>query len=350
MTEEKGNTLLFVAHLPHPWPPPTRYLLHRGQHDGVYVELLALTNGCIHVTIIPSTRSFLSQPIDVNSDAQRTVIFTIAHSDSELKVYLSGQELLPYSEGVGKAVLPPDNPVPRNLSLNDPNASTNCQQWIQNRKSKFSRPSVARPNRQLKAVEEQASDLRASILRLRHLVEQLRSGKKFLLGTLAGEMRASIYWFEGKDDKHEPQNNPLLLRMANLAELPLPVFVVSEIPEPPIVGTAIMHFDKSRAPRIERLYGTDRVADLQESLVSTVIRLGPSPGEIKNARDLIKELANTMGASHYDHDASDFLKVLQKMETAQGDYILVFMCQTADVLISLSEWVLSELKTRNIIR
>ena len=100
----------------------------------------------------------------------------------------------------------------------------------------------------------------------------------------------------------------------------------------------------------ERLYGTDQVSDLQESLISTLLRLGPSPGRTIKARDLIKELANTMGSSHYDHDASDFLEVLQKMGTAQGDSVMVFMCQTADVLISLSEWVLSELKTRNIIR
>jgi hypothetical protein len=316
--------------------------------DKVYVHLVALPDGCLHVTILSSTRSFLSQPIDTNSNnIQRTVLLTITLSDSELNVYVSGQKLLPYSEGVAKAVLLADNTVPRDLSLNDPSASINCQQWIQNRRSKFSGPPFIRSNRQLKTVEEQASDLRTSILRLRHLVEQVRLGKKFLLGTLAGEMRASINW--GKDDKPEHLNNPLLLRMANLAELPLPVFVVPEIAEPPILGTAIMDYDKSRAPRIKRLYGTDQVADLQESLVSTVLRLGPVPGKTIKALDLIAELANTMGASHYDHDASDFLKVLEKMETAEGDLVLVFMCQTADVLISLSEWVLSELKNRNII-
>ena len=56
-----------------------------------------------------------------------------------------------------------------------------------------------------------------------------------------------------------------------------------------------------------------------------------------------------MGASHYDEDASDFLDVMYKMKAEQGDQVTIFMCKTADALAFLSEWVLSELKTRDII-
>lgn len=347
MNDDKGTTLFLVAHLPHPWPPKNGYLLYQGQHEAISVRIVVLNGGCLHITILPSTRSFLSQPINVNSDTQRKVILTIVHSDTGFQVQISGQKLLPYSDGVPSITLLPQSSVARDLSLNEPNASSACQDWIQKRSAKFSKPPTPRPDRTLKTIQEQARDLSVSIQRMRHLIEQVRLGRDFLLGTLAGEMRALIYWLDGKDDQHEALNNPLLLRMANLAQLPLPVFRVPDIPA--VVDTSSFQYTKADVPRLTRLYSTDQVTDLQESLVTKIVRLGPSPGKTKNVRDLIKELANTMGASHYDFDQSDFIEVLRKMETEQGDQVSTLMCQTADTLVSLSEWVLSELKMRNII-
>jgi len=105
----------------------------------------------------------------------------------------------------------------------------------------------------------------------------------------------------------------------------------------------------ANAPRVERMFATDQVCDLQQSLLTTVLRFGPSPGRVITGLELMKELAHTMGAAHYDEDLSSFMDVMHNLRASDTDQAVTFMCQTADTLASLSEWVLSELKKRNII-
>ncbi len=119
-------------------------------------------------------------------------------------------------------------------------------------------------------------------------------------------MRASVYWPPGRDAKPDSQWNPLLLRMASLADLPLPVYRISDKPKTQIVAEAIMHLQTTNGPRIERMFATDEICDLQESLLTTVIRLGPSPGRLNSGLELIRDMAHTIGAAHCDEDTSDF--------------------------------------------
>jgi len=182
---------------------------------------------------------------------------------------------------------------------------------------------------------------------MNHLQEAVIAGHYHLLGTLAGEMRACVYW--QKDAQPDRSYDPLLLRMASRADLPLPVFFVPEVPRPPIVDDAILHHIPANGPRVVRQFKTDEICDLQHSLRNSILRLGPAPGRTISGIEAIAELAHTMGAAHYDTEASEFLEVLQRLESGQGDQLFVFMCQTSSSLISLSEWVLSELKSQNLI-
>jgi hypothetical protein len=212
----------------------------------------------------------------------------------------------------------------------------------------FRAVSTARRDRRSKTRVEQIADLRNSILRLRHLTQQIAEGNTFLLGTLAGEMRASVYWPKGKGTEPPRNYNPLLLRMANIGGLPLPVYFV---PEPTTPEKLIADAEMAAMldpPRIHREFLSDQVRDLQESLVTTVLRLGKSPGRIITALELIKELAHTDGAAHYDEDSSEFLETLQQITSSRGHQVTIFTCQIAETLASLSEWVLSELTKRNL--
>ena len=265
-----------------------------------------------------------------------------------MSLYLNGQELQKDSTGNPILVLPSEPLLPEERSTDHPNASAKCQKWIQNRKGMFSGSKTPRTGRRLKNLQEEANDLSNSILRLRHLNQQIRDGHTYLLGTLAGEMRASVYWPIGRDAQPSQSYNPILLRMANVAHLPLPVYFVPHTPMPAELRAAVKHLTVD-PPRLHREFGTDDVCDLQESLVQTTIRLGAAPGKTIKALDLIKELAHTMGASHYDEDASEFLEVLHAVRMSETDKATVLMCQVADTLASLSEWVLSELKRRNLI-
>jgi hypothetical protein len=344
------SDMFVVMRLPYPWPPAEPYLLCGGNANGLDFELFALNDGRIELKTSNIATSFISQPIDIQSDrpAWTMLRMTLTASDSSLE--FSGQTLLKDAPHVPRLLLTSaQGLVLQEFSVNDPSANTACQNWIQNRRSKFSQPQTSRPDRRPKTIQEQGQDLIASIYRLRHLQQLTRAGNRHLLGTLAGEMRASVYWPKGRDTQPDRNWSPLLLRMASMADLPLPVYSIPDIPEPQMVKDAIVRLELSKAPRIERMFATDQICDLQEALIKTVLRLGPAPGKVITALELIKELAHTMGAAHYDEDASSFMDVMHSMKSSEGDQATIFMCQTADTLASLSEWLVSELKTRNLI-
>ncbi|HEX5890614.1 MAG TPA: hypothetical protein VFY61_18015, partial [Pyrinomonadaceae bacterium] len=294
---------------------------------------------------------FVSQPVRIESDKPTWALLFIALTPTSASLEISQHVLLRDGPNVPTLSLgSAQGLVPQEFSINDPSSIAACQSWIQNRRSKFGTPRTPRTgDRRSKTVNEQANDLLASIVRLRQLREQTLAGNSHFLGTLAGEMRASVYWPKGRETQPDHNWNPLLLRMASLADLPLPVYSVTPQPEPPVIKEAIMHMTLSHAPRIERMFTTDQISDLQESLLTTVLRLGPSPGRVISALELIKELAHTMGAAHYDEDASSFLDVLHGMKATEGDQATILICQIADTLASLSEWVFSELKNRKLI-
>jgi hypothetical protein len=137
--------------------------------------------------------------------------------------------------------------------------------------------------------------------------------------------------------------------MASRGDLPLPVFFVPEVPQPAVLDDAILHHIPANGPRVVRQFKTDEICDLQYSLRNTILRLGRAPGQTITGIELIAELAHTRGAAHYDPEASEFLDVLQQLESGQGNQLFTFMCHSAEALIALSEWVLSELKNQNLI-
>ena len=313
------------------------------------MEVIAFKDGRLNLAASSPKMSFTSQPIDTNSFKPRWVTLAIVWRALSAHLYINGQELQEYSPGGPTLLLSSAPPLPDERSTDDPNASTKCQKWIQNRKSMFSGSKTPRAGRRLKNLQEEANDLLNSTRRLRHLNEQIREGHTYLLGTLAGEMRASVYWPIGRDTQPSQSYNPILLRMANVAELPLPVYFVPDVPGPAVLGAAAVRHLTVDPPRLHREFRTDDVCDLQESLIQTSIRLGAGPGKSIKALGLIKELAHTMGASHYDEDASEFLDVLHAVRMSETDKAAALMCQIADTLASLSEWVLTELKTRNLV-
>lgn len=338
------GTLYKVVRLPS-WPPPQPHLIFSSSE----LELVGLIDGRLRLYISSSNRVVISQGIDTNTTKPRWDICTVVWTASgDVTLYISGIALIEDAPGVPTVVLPLQPSVPDEVSTNEPTAAVMCQEWIQNRAAMFRAAPTPRRDRRSKSRVEQITDLRNSILRLRYLTQQIAEGNTFLLGTLAGEMRASVYWPKGKDTEPPRNYNPLLLRMANIGRLPLPVYFV---PEPKTRETLIADAVMTAMldpPRLHREFLSEQVRDLQESLITTVLRLGKSPGRIITALELIKELAHTDGASHYDEDASEFVETLQQIRSSRGHQVTIFTCQIAETLASLSEWVLSELTKRNL--
>ena len=339
--------------LPYPWPPSVGLLLLSAEHEGQEVSISVLPDG--RFTVRVSSLSLISQPVDIHGARPEFALIEIVRVENALELLLSGDLLLEDKPGGPRHTLKPGlPPIPHENSFDDPNAVVACQSWIQKRRQKFSSPASVRGERHLKTLQDQADDLRNSALNLRDLQEQVLANKPRLLGHLAAELRSSIYWPRGTNnqgDSQPPINyNPLLLRMASVADLPLPVYGSLSPPPFPNIGSLSVRFEPLNAPRTYRLLKSDKVHDLQESIVKTIIQLGPHPaGRSISALNAIKEFAHTMGVSHYDEHASNFLEVIESIKTSDGDELTNFMCHTAEAVASLSEWVLSELKVRNLI-
>ena len=344
------GSIFFVAVLPFPWPPNPTPILHV-EHGGSLIDVTATEHGKLHLTITESgtgsVLSFTSQPIVILGDRPRPAQGAAFWNARKCWLSLNRQEILPDAEGVTALTLPGLSGVPTEKSFDHTSAANACKPWIANRQSKFA-PRGPRAGRRLKTVQEEAETLRSSILRLRRFRQGVLAGERFLLGTLAGELRAMVYWPKSRDSQPDDQWNPLLLRMANMGALPLPVYSPPTVPAPSIVGQSAIAFS-NEAPRISAIFPSDEVWDLQEKLKNTTLRIGAAPGKAIAALELIKEMAHTLGAAHYDMDASDFIDWMQTTSTADRDQLTTFTCMTADAVAELSEWVLSELTIRKVI-
>lgn len=325
----------------------------RGPFGDRAYRIVGQPDGTILFTVIDekSNKSldFVSQPFVIRGNKPRPIALVILADDDKcwVKQLSMGNvaDILPNSPGVSPIILTELVTLP-GKSFQSPNAVAECQPWIDNRRLKFAATKQVRPDRQSKSIDEEAQDLRNSILRINHFLRGIREGNQFLLGTLAGELRATVYWPKGRDDKPDAQYNPILLRMASKASLPLPVYCVPDVPFPPAVPIDVRI--KMDTPRIESVFPSERIYDIQSILVRTVVYITQPPKEI-SGRDLIKELAHTMGAAHYDAENSDFIEVMHKMISGDADQVTHYLCDLGSAVAELSEWVLSELSRLKLI-
>jgi hypothetical protein len=287
--------------------------------------------------------SFISQPLGIVGNG--FALLSISWSQAGIELRLNGSTVLADAPEVCRlSISTVDQPASSVLSINRPDALVACQKWINNRKAKFSSPVLRRMR--FKTNTEQATDLRNSILSIQHIRQQVSGGKLNFLGMLAGELRALLYW---KDDvKADWAYNPLLLRMASKADLPLPVYRVKPQPLPAAVKAASIHID-TNIPRLHSIVFTNELVDLQECLESTALRLDSTSRNEKSAKDLIAETADTLGSSHYDEDVSAFIDVLQNTTAFDISTLARYLSEISNVTAQLAEWVISELVGRKII-
>jgi hypothetical protein len=280
----------------------------------------------------------------------------ISWTPSSVCLYVNAQPLGPYK---------PDDPPMKielreivmgtgRMSMDHPNASNACQVWIQNRRKKFS-ASQLRTGRRLKTLTEQARDLLIAVNNLRTIASAIHSnGQKHLIGYLAAELRALVFW--SKDDTRDGGYNPLLLRMASKADLPLPVFAWKDMFDglPTVLTKASFHMPQLSAT-IEHVSNDQLLMDLQEWLKEdiTVLRSemgGPGQTERRlSLKEIIAETANTLGVAHYDEDISETVSTMSDFVFAQVDLLARCLCPTAMLTADLGVWVLSKLHERALI-
>jgi hypothetical protein len=202
----------------------------------------------------------------------------------------------------------------------------------------------------MKTNAEQAEDLRTAVSNMSRLRENIVAGQHELVGYLAAELRALLYW--RNDAARDNTYSPLLLRLASKADLPLPVFAMPwPDPAAPDIVTQADHRMRSLAPSLIQSAPAEQLMDLQEWLLQPVLTVrDPSggPGLVLTARDVISETANCLGSAHYDEDISDVLAEMRRTILFNASLLVRSHWTLAGTVAELATWVLSELGRRGL--
>ncbi|HVT12984.1 MAG TPA: hypothetical protein VHE55_12030 [Fimbriimonadaceae bacterium] len=233
------------------------------------------------------------------------------------------------------------------LSVERPESAAACAPWISQRANKFKSPKTQAHRTLLKSNDEQAQDLRRSLNVLRHLAASVIDGKRDLLGPLVAELRALYFWKSGAS--HDGYN-PLLLRMASKADLPLAVYAIpkQDMGMPPNSDFAEF-LVLTHIPHVPSLFAQDEIIDIQEWLTRPVVRIGQAPGRWMDFKTIIGELAHTVGTGHYSEDKSEFILELGTMRVDDLALLAIMFAEFCLPTITLGEWVLTELEVRGVI-
>jgi hypothetical protein len=267
-------------------------------------------------------------------------------------VHFNRKQLGAYQPGQRPVQFEPNPILQQPPSFLRSDAATVCQGWIRCRKAKFAVPTI-RAGRRRKTVIEEARDLRRSVTSLQQLIKDMGQQRRFDLARyVAGELRALVYWVH--DQQRDRAYNPLLLRMASKADLPLPVFANSDpLSLPPSVPRPVFHFSNHVSFRED--FPGMTLMDLQTWLKAEVVVLHTSgTGSVGtdlrlSAKEVIAEIANAEGVSHYDEDISEVTEAIRGLTFGRMDAIIHFLGQTADVVNQLGFFVLDRLVHEGII-
>jgi len=322
---------------------------HRGDS---LAELVRLGDGRLLFSVAYADKTrleFESEPVRITSNQRVEILANWIEPVVVLEI--NGEVLDPYVPGrPPREITLPEPPPLGPTALDHPDRLARCQRWIDERQSYFATAPRRGANRRPKDIDEQCDDLRTAIASIEELLTGIEGGKLFLAAYLAGTLRALVCWADSP--RARPTYNALLLRIANVGSLPLPVWAVADpIPEPCTVDhPACVSGNFAHLLQAE---ADEDLMDLQEWLNTTVVALwDAAAGEERrvSVRDLIAEISNTLGGSHYDPDTSVFGETLMKVGSGNTSYWLKFLGGCADIVSAYSKWVLDELHQVGAIR
>jgi hypothetical protein len=243
---DEGSFFMVMPKSREAWPPPREAILIHKVQEGVSTTVTVHPDGHLNLLVTRPDGSeacfFAAEPI-VFSGPPRFVL-TATWSNGQGSLHVNGQDLNPYIPGAPPRLIPSKDPpvLPTVPSTEHPDGASRCRVWVENRRRKFS-TAQPRPGRRLKTAAQEAADLRGAMESIGHLREQIRSGRVNLSGHLAAELRALLHWVA--DDQPDRNLNPLLLRMAAKADLPLPVYAFPDdlASAPAVLRDAASHFE-----------------------------------------------------------------------------------------------------------
>jgi len=211
-----------------------------------------------------------------------------------------------------------------------------CKGSVDARRSYFQILTSAAQQRSPKDKPTLILEFTEALNRLNRLLNFVRNGETIWLGTICTELRSLLILDDVGQNSRPPINHPLLLRVADIFDSPLPVYVTREsLP----LNTAPGSFGFGTPPRIQADCDICIVQDLQEWLNRDFCYLdGQSPF---SAKKFLKECAATLGPAHYDMNISDFVTHLSMSQTESTHSITGVILDIGACTLNLGSWLLS---------
>jgi len=260
-----------------------------------------------------------------------------------INIHINGTEIPLINTDISAPILIKVTPVNdlEMQSINHPNALMKCEKWIIWRKNRFENKQLRRSNRRYKSDVEVQEELKNSIVILNGILERIKQGEIVHLGYLSAILRALLFWNSSKN------YSPLLLRLANKKNLPLPLFAL------PAKENNIPDFFKNakwirmNIPTIRKNELAQEIIDLQEWLEQEfIVKPNAISESQKTNKEMIAQYANTMGGTHYDESVPNDIVIMKEYIVSQNNIFSSFLIQTGEVILALSKYVNEQLKKK----
>lgn len=333
------------------WRVPIGDLPQYVQREDRVAELKRTPEGGLSFTVTYADGACLTfecEPIRIPGGQRVHILATWIEPAVVLEV--NGEALEPYRPGqVTREIELPNSPVLAPSALDHPDRIHRCQPWINSRRDYFTGLVSRGRNRRPKTVEEQCDDLRGACASIDHLLGEIEQGKLFLAAYVAGTLRALVVW--AYNERYRSSYNALLLRLANLVALPLPVWAdPNPIPESSNAEHSICV--SGNFAHLMQAEPQEELMDLQQWLATPVVAQWDPIAKVErrvSVRDMIGEISNTLGGSHFDSDSSVFGDTLLSIRSGNTSYWLKFLGGCSDIVGAYSKWVLDELHRAGVI-
>lgn len=336
--DPRSGTLMSVYHAPARWPIPQRAVLARFGDDRAFIEFVGHPDGSVAYTVFKDglVRTFRSPPLELTGPG--AIIVQANWSEDSTDLHLNFQPIPRAGAGASPVRL---NPSPRSEpsapAWQDRSATQACAEWMSWRAAYFSAEKLVRAGRRPKTLDEQVAELQLAEANLADLTRLLREGRVHLRGHLAAELRALLHW-DSRRLTHLSNADPLLLRLAARAGVPLPLYAFMQDP-PDTLGVSLIHFRMDTAS-CSRAYPRQTLVDLQEWLLRPA--MSETQAGVKrdvSALDVIRSIADTQGAAHYDTDMPLDIERLGLLQLGAHDTASEVLLTTAEIAGQLSGFV-----------
>jgi hypothetical protein len=345
------GTLYAVVQLKTPWPPEKEVIIVQGAQDTRLIQVYAALDGHLVAIVEDSGVPVVhheTQPIAV--DKTGMVILTMSWNPSGAQVRINQHTLRPWDTGdLSPQAIQTKQYLPIGpISVEHPDATTQCQNWVSWRTIRLGTPSPPDDGRDLKPAERQIKELEGALARLDMLVQLVAAGQDFQIPLIAVTLRSLIYWQLRNNGRLNDQYNPLLLRIAARLNLPLPIFAFPDdrATQPDVLLQAEVHHCNN-LPMMQRMLPAQELMDMQEWMivpVSTKRFAGLLPGteKVMASKDVIAEVANTLGGAHFDEDVSQHLERIQAFKAYDTSFVDIYLFNVSKTVVQLGVFVLNQ--------